>query len=148
MTRSTYLHDYFGRIRRNPTDVELMMFAQANSEHCRHKIFNADWVIDGKTMPHSLFRMIRHTHATHPEGTLLAYEDNAAVIEGARVARLYPGRGRRLPLQRGRHAHPDEGGNAQPSDGDLALIPARPQDLAARSATRGLQVGAPSRKLD
>jgi phosphoribosylformylglycinamidine synthase len=85
-----YLHDYFGRIRRNPTDVELMMFAQANSEHCRHKIFNADWIIDGAPQPHSLFRMIRHTHAQHPHGTLVAYSDNAAVIEGAQVARLYP----------------------------------------------------------
>ena len=86
-----YLYDYFTRIHRNPTDVELMMFAQANSEHCRHKIFNAAWVIDGNSMPYSLFSMIRHTHAMHPEGTLLAYEDNASVIEGARVARLYPG---------------------------------------------------------
>ena len=60
----TYLQDYFGRIGRNPTDVELMMFAQANSEHCRHKIFNADWVIDGKTMPHSLFRHDQ-AHARH-----------------------------------------------------------------------------------
>jgi phosphoribosylformylglycinamidine synthase len=85
-----YLYDYFSRIRRNPTDVELMMFAQANSEHCRHKIFNADWIIDGAPQPHSLFEMIRHTHAQHPDGTLVAYSDNAAVIEGARVERLYP----------------------------------------------------------
>jgi phosphoribosylformylglycinamidine synthase len=85
-----YLAEYFARIRRNPTDVELMMFAQANSEHCRHKIFNADWVIDGQTMPQSLFAMIKHTHAQHPEGTLVAYADNAAVIEGAKVARLRP----------------------------------------------------------
>jgi len=83
-----YLGDYFTRIRRNPSDVELMMFAQANSEHCRHKIFNADWIIDGEVMPKSLFQMIKHTHAEHPEGTLVAYADNAAVIEGARVARL------------------------------------------------------------
>ena len=66
------------------------MFAQANSEHCRHKIFNADWIIDGEAMPESLFRMIKHTHAEHPEGTLVAYADNAAVIEGAKVARLRP----------------------------------------------------------
>jgi phosphoribosylformylglycinamidine synthase len=85
-----YLHEYFNRIRRNPTDVELMMFAQANSEHCRHKIFNADWIIDGVPQPHSLFRMIRHTHAQHPDGTLVAYSDNAAVIEGAQVARFSP----------------------------------------------------------
>ena len=85
-----YLAEYFARIRRNPTDVELMMFAQANSEHCRHKIFNADWVIDGQAMPQSLFGMIRHTHAQHPEGTLVAYADNAAVMEGAKVARFRP----------------------------------------------------------
>ncbi len=86
----SYLDDYFTRIRRNPTDVELMMFAQANSEHCRHKIFNADWIIDGEVMPDSLFQMIKHTHAEHPQGTLVAYADNAAVIEGAKVARLRP----------------------------------------------------------
>ena len=86
----SYLHEYFSRIRRNPTDVELMMFAQANSEHCRHKIFNADWIIDGEPQSHSLFRMIKHTHERHPQGTLVAYSDNAAVIEGAEVARFYP----------------------------------------------------------
>jgi phosphoribosylformylglycinamidine synthase len=85
-----YLQDYFTRVQRNPTDVELMMFAQANSEHCRHKIFNADWVIDGAAQVHSLFGMIKHTHAQHPTGTLVAYADNAAVMEGARVARFYP----------------------------------------------------------
>jgi phosphoribosylformylglycinamidine synthase len=85
-----YLGEYFTRIRRNPTDVELMMFAQANSEHCRHKIFNAAWVIDGQPMPDSLFGMIRHTHAQSPEGTLVAYADNAAVIEGAKAARMRP----------------------------------------------------------
>ena len=85
-----YLQEYFTRIRRNPTDVELMMFAQANSEHCRHKIFNADWVIDGKPQAQSLFGMIRNTHAQHPAGTLLAYTDNAAVMQGARISRFYP----------------------------------------------------------
>ena len=75
---------------RNPTDVELMMFAQANSEHCRHKIFNADWVIDGRPMDKTLFGMIRETHKAHPEGTVVAYSDNASVIEGATVAKLYP----------------------------------------------------------
>ncbi|HZP89267.1 MAG TPA: phosphoribosylformylglycinamidine synthase [Burkholderiales bacterium] len=85
-----YLLDYFRRIARDPTDVELMMFAQANSEHCRHKIFNADWVIDGRAMPDSLFGMIRQTHGAHPDGTLVAYADNAAVIEGAVVPRFYP----------------------------------------------------------
>ncbi|MDB5903069.1 MAG: phosphoribosylformylglycinamidine synthase, partial [Betaproteobacteria bacterium] len=86
-----YLAENFARIGRNPTDVELMMFAQANSEHCRHKIFNADWVIDGKPEPNTLFGMIRTTHASHPEGTVVAYSDNSSVIEGADIARWYPG---------------------------------------------------------
>jgi phosphoribosylformylglycinamidine synthase len=85
-----YLLENFRRAGRNPTDVELMMFAQANSEHCRHKIFNARWVLDGEPQPHSLFQMIRHTHAAHPQGTLVAYSDNAAVMEGARVERFGP----------------------------------------------------------
>ncbi len=85
-----YLLDYFQRIRRNPTDVELMMFAQANSEHCRHKIFNADWTIDGEPMQRSLFDMIRNTHAVHPQGTLVAYADNSAVIEGTTTERFFP----------------------------------------------------------
>ncbi|HNQ03171.1 MAG TPA: phosphoribosylformylglycinamidine synthase [Thiobacillaceae bacterium] len=85
-----YLLEHFTRVGRNPTDVELMMFAQANSEHCRHKIFNADWVIDGKSQDESLFAMIRHTHKLRPQGTLSAYSDNAAVMEGARVGRFYP----------------------------------------------------------
>ncbi|TXH14952.1 MAG: phosphoribosylformylglycinamidine synthase [Gammaproteobacteria bacterium] len=85
-----YLVENFSRMGRNPTDVELMMFAQANSEHCRHKIFNADWVIDARPMEKSLFGMIKDTHKAHPEGTVVAYSDNASVIEGARIARLYP----------------------------------------------------------
>ncbi|MCC7549250.1 MAG: phosphoribosylformylglycinamidine synthase [Burkholderiales bacterium] len=85
-----YLLAYFQRIGRNPTDVELMMFAQANSEHCRHKIFNADWLVDGRPMRHSLFGMIRNTHSAHPHGTLVAYADNSAVIEGTTTARFYP----------------------------------------------------------
>lgn len=85
-----YLYDAFARANRNPTDVELMMFAQANSEHCRHKIFNADWTIDGKAQDISLFGMIRHTHAQHPEGTIVAYKDNSSIIEGAQVMRFYP----------------------------------------------------------
>ncbi|MBK8335476.1 MAG: phosphoribosylformylglycinamidine synthase [Sterolibacteriaceae bacterium] len=86
-----YLIDNFGRLGRNPTDVELMMFAQANSEHCRHKIFNASWVIDGVAQPHTLFGMIRQTHQANPQGTVVAYSDNAAIIEGATVPRFYPG---------------------------------------------------------
>ncbi len=86
-----YLYDNFTRIGRNPTDVELMMFAQANSEHCRHKIFNADWVIDGEKQDRSLFGMIRTTHEKHPQGTVVAYSDNSSVIEGASIGRFYPG---------------------------------------------------------
>ncbi|HWR76145.1 MAG TPA: phosphoribosylformylglycinamidine synthase, partial [Thiobacillus sp.] len=85
-----YLVDNFIRIGRNPTDVELMMFAQANSEHCRHKIFNAAWVIDGAAQAKTLFGMIRDTHAAHPEGTVVAYSDNSSVIEGATIDRFYP----------------------------------------------------------
>jgi phosphoribosylformylglycinamidine synthase len=85
-----YLVENFGRIGRNPTDVELMMFAQANSEHCRHKIFNADWVIDARIMDKSLFGMIRETHKAQPEGTVVAYSDNASVIAGASIDTLYP----------------------------------------------------------
>jgi phosphoribosylformylglycinamidine synthase len=85
-----YLDANFRRIGRDPTDVELMMFAQANSEHCRHKIFNASWIIDRVPQEKSLFAMIRHTHATNPQRTIVAYADNAAVIEGATVRRFYP----------------------------------------------------------
>jgi phosphoribosylformylglycinamidine synthase len=85
-----YLVEQFRRMRRNPTDVELMMFAQANSEHCRHKIFNADWVIDGQPQSASLFGMVRTTHQKNPRGTVVAYSDNAAVMEGASIERLYP----------------------------------------------------------
>lgn len=84
-----YLVDAFTRLNRNPTDVELMMFAQANSEHCRHKIFNADWTIDGVKQDKSLFGMIKNTHQLHPEGTVVAYSDNCSVIEGAEVTRFY-----------------------------------------------------------
>ena len=86
-----YLAASFRDAGRNPTDVELMMFAQANSEHCRHKIFNAEWTIDGERQPLSLFAMIRRTHEVNPEGTIVAYEDNAAVMEGATARRFHPG---------------------------------------------------------
>ncbi|WP_026182705.1 phosphoribosylformylglycinamidine synthase [Leeia oryzae] len=85
-----YLLENYQRINRNPTDVELMMFAQANSEHCRHKIFNADFIVDGEKQPLSLFGMIRNTHKTSPEGTVVAYSDNSSVIEGAKIERFYP----------------------------------------------------------
>jgi phosphoribosylformylglycinamidine synthase len=85
-----YLLESFRRLGRDPTDVELMMFAQANSEHCRHKIFNARWVIDGQPREESLFAMIRHTHARNPGGVLSAYRDNGAVIEGSVGSRYFP----------------------------------------------------------
>jgi len=83
-----YLVESFQGLGRNPTDVELMMFAQANSEHCRHKIFNADWVIDGRPQPYSLFQMIRHTMECSPYNVLSAYKDNAAVMVGHRAERF------------------------------------------------------------
>lgn len=85
-----YLRTRFGELGRDPSDVELMMFAQANSEHCRHKIFNASWSIDGEPQPQSLFKMIKHTHATTPAHTLSAYSDNAAVVEGYPARRFRP----------------------------------------------------------
>ena len=85
-----YLVECFTRLKRNPTDVELMMFAQANSEHCRHKIFNAEWVVDGQSQEKSLFSMIRNTHQKNSKGVLSAYKDNAAVMEGWQGLRWFP----------------------------------------------------------
>ncbi|MPQ75643.1 phosphoribosylformylglycinamidine synthase [Hydrogenovibrio sp. JE_KL2] len=85
-----YLVEAFQTLNRNPVDAELMMFAQANSEHCRHKIFNADWTIDGENKPNSLFGMIRNTYQKNPQGVLSAYSDNAAVIEGSKATRFFP----------------------------------------------------------
>ena len=85
-----YLRARYAELGRDPHDVELMMFAQANSEHCRHKIFNADWTIDGEVQPLSLFRMIKNTHARTPQHTLSAYSDNAAVVEGLPARRFRP----------------------------------------------------------
>ncbi|MFC4931616.1 phosphoribosylformylglycinamidine synthase [Massilia sp. GCM10023247] len=85
-----YLFDAFTRAERNPTDVELMMFAQANSEHCRHKIFNADWIIDGVKQDKSLFQMIKNTHQLQPKGTIVAYSDNSSIMEGTTVTRFFP----------------------------------------------------------
>ena len=82
-----YLQTAYRNLKRDPTDVELMMFAQANSEHCRHKIFNADWVVNQEAQTLSLFDMIRNTHRQiNGEGILSAYSDNAAVIEGPQTA--------------------------------------------------------------
>ena len=83
-----YLVQAFTQLQRNPTDVELMMFAQANSEHCRHKIFNAEFTIDGVAQAQSMFGMIRHTHQTNPQHMLVAYSDNASVMEGVPVERF------------------------------------------------------------
>jgi phosphoribosylformylglycinamidine synthase len=85
-----YLVEAFRTLGRNPSDVELMMFAQANSEHCRHKIFNARFTVDGIEQPHSLFQMIRHTEKVSPQHTVVAYDDNAAVMEGSAVQRWLP----------------------------------------------------------
>ncbi len=85
-----YLVDSFQGLQRNPSDVELMMFAQANSEHCRHKIFNASWTIDGLDQPHSLFGMIRNTYNLAGDNVLSAYSDNAAVVQGPKAYRFYP----------------------------------------------------------
>ncbi len=87
----SYLEDAYTELNRNPTDVELMMFAQANSEHCRHKTFRASWTIDDEEKDHSLMDMIQNTYAkTNGEGVLSAYEDNAAVISGHPSSRFYP----------------------------------------------------------
>lgn len=86
-----YLETAFKQLGRNPTDVELMMFAQANSEHCRHKIFNAQWVIDGTEQKNTLFGMIRATHAAQPEGTVVAYSDNSAIMAGGPATLFHAG---------------------------------------------------------
>jgi phosphoribosylformylglycinamidine synthase len=83
-----YLLSSFQQLGRNPSDVELMMFAQANSEHCRHKIFNAQFTLDGQDQAHSLFGMIRHTHQQNPQHTVVAYSDNASVMAGHEVERF------------------------------------------------------------
>ena len=85
-----YLYESFNHLNRNPNDIELMMFAQANSEHCRHKIFNATWTLDGEPQEHSLFGMIRNTHAKSPSNVLSAYSDNAAVMTGSVAGRFFP----------------------------------------------------------
>lgn len=84
-----YLLNFFNNLGRNPNDIELYMFAQVNSEHCRHKIFNSDWIIDGKKQHKSLFKMIKNTFEQHSEHVLSAYKDNAAVIEGSEVGLFY-----------------------------------------------------------
>lgn len=85
-----YLVENFQQLGRNPNDIELYMFAQANSEHCRHKIFNADWTIDGVVQPKSLFKMIKNTYEQTPDYVLSAYKDNAAVMTGSAAGRFFP----------------------------------------------------------
>lgn len=85
-----YLTESFTDLDRNPVDVELMMFAQANSEHCRHKIFNASWTLDGEEQERSLFKMIKNTYELNPRDVLSAYADNASVITGSQAGRFYP----------------------------------------------------------
>ncbi|AFZ83621.1 phosphoribosylformylglycinamidine synthase [Candidatus Kinetoplastibacterium blastocrithidii TCC012E] len=85
-----YLSNSFAALGRDPTDVELIMFAQANSEHCRHKIFNASWVIDGERKDFSLFEMIKSTHLAQPKGTVVAYSDNAAIMNGRNISFFHP----------------------------------------------------------
>ncbi|AWL12685.1 Phosphoribosylformylglycinamidine synthase [Saliniradius amylolyticus] len=85
-----YLVENFTKLGRNPHDIELYMFAQANSEHCRHKIFNADWIIDGEAQPKSLFKMIKNTYEVTPDYVTSAYKDNAAVMDGSFAGRFFP----------------------------------------------------------
>ena len=140
-----YLLAYFEGEGRNPTDVELTMFAQANSEHCRHKIFNASWVVDRQPMPQSLFQMIRETEKASPLGTVSAYSDNAAVMEGRTVRRFLvdPVSGPLL-LPRRPHPHAHEGRDPQPPDRHLALPRRRHGLREARSATRARPAAARS----
>ena len=98
-----YLLSSFQQLGRNPTDVELMMFAQANSEHCRHKIFNAQFTIDGQAQAHSLFGMIRHTHQQNPQHTVVAYSDNASIMTGHEVERFVARNGGAYVKESARH---------------------------------------------
>ena len=98
-----YLLENFSKIGRNPTDVELMMFAQANSEHCRHKIFNADWIIDGEAQDISLFGMIRNTHKLNPGHTVVAYSDNSSIVAGQKTKRFYPQNGEYVYIEEDMH---------------------------------------------
>ncbi len=85
-----YLYNNYNKLDRNPNDIELMMFAQANSEHCRHKIFNADWIIDNKNKKYTLFEMIKNTTRLSPDNVLSAYKDNSSVIQGHKGKRFFP----------------------------------------------------------
>ena len=105
-----YLVEAFVELGRNPNDVELMMFAQANSEHCRHKIFNASWDIDGQAQEKSLFAMIRNTNEVSGDNVLSAYADNAAVLKGSEAGRFFPDPdSKTLRLLSGADPDPDQG---------------------------------------
>ena len=119
-----YLVKAYQQMERDPTDAELVMFSQVNSEHCRHKIFNADWIVDGEQSERSLFKMIRNTHALNPDGVLVAYSDNSGVLAG------FPGdwwevdqTGRQLRLSKDPvpARHPLQSRDPQPPDRHLAL---------------------------
>ena len=144
---------YFEGEGRNPTDVELTMFAQANSEHCRHKIFNASWVVDGEPQPRSLFGMVRTTHQRNPQGTVSAYSDNAAVMEGHDVTPVLREPGvRALRVRRRHRSRVDESGDPQPPDGDFALSRRghgirRRDSRRRRDGPRGEAQGRPLRLL-
>ena len=124
-TRSTTWSTPSPALERNPTDVELMMFAQANSEHCRHKIFNAQFTIDGVAQERSHVRHDpQHRTQLSPQHTVVAYSDNASVMEGGAIERWLPQGYTNAPLYaraRRDRARADEGGDAQPPDGDLAV---------------------------
>ncbi len=100
-----YLATQFAALDRDPTDVELMMFAQANSEHCRHKVFNASWIIDGATTERGLFSMIKNTYAQAPKGVLSAYSDNAAVVAGHEAEWFFADPHSRIYVRRNEPAH-------------------------------------------
>ena len=131
-----YLVARYRELGRDPTDVELMMFAQANSEHCRHKIFNAEWTsaASRRTARCSSGSSARPRRA--PDGVLSAYKDNAAVVEGLAAERFYPDADGVYRGHARAAAHPRQGRDPQPPDGDLAVPRARRPARAARSATR------------
>ena len=138
---------YSGQLKRPPTDVELFMFAQVNSEHCRHKQFNADWTIDGVRKPQSLYAMIQHTHQQHPEHVVSAYSDNAAVLQGENASVWAPGYTTGEWIQAKEQAHilcKVETHNHPPR---CPPSPERRPDQAGKSATKGLSAAAQDPRL-
>lgn len=141
-----YLDAAFTKAGRNPTDVELMMFAQANSEHCRHKIFNADWTIDGVAQPKSLFGMIKNTHQLQPKGTIVAYSDNSSIMEGAEVMRFFPqGEAQQYaPMTELTHTLMKVETHNHPTA--ISPFPGASTGAGGESATRARPAAAPSRR--